>query len=440
MYRFDYSLIGRLPNLLRMNKGDVAKMLGTTTTSFSKWEKGDLPCESLVKICNTFRISLSHFLKVGSVPGRQGVASDYVIPANLWQPVEWHSEAAAKLFGSKGLTGISKQDAADKLGQASLSVFDRWATHSTSLRMGKLIEMLNEFQIDASLFFRDPNHPIPLPAWEVGNKHIAEIVAERMGKYRELERKNADKDETIRSLTVELERVKRENRSLRSKLGEGGQTTVRSGIASESAVAYKNPFGERGYVFHHALWEALPGMFEMTAIDFCKEIGLGISAFYNYQNVHTDVLLKACNLLRISVTHFFVPKSEPLVVQERTFYQMSPRVFVPIESRVERMKYLFGRYSAVGYTWEELQRLSGIGRDAFRSMYNGVGDKSRVLTLVDICTQFNIPPSIFFQDDNRKKPTYSQSVNERLMLNAISMEMEIEKLRAKLRDDKGKEK
>ena len=440
MYKFDCSLIGRLPNLLGMNKGDVVRMLGTSNISFLKWERGDLPCESMVRICNTFRISLCHFIKIGSAPSRQGVLSDYVVPVDVWQPVEWHSEASATLFGPGGLTGVSKQDAANRLGLAARTVFDWWAEHPTSLRMDKLIEMLNEFQIDASLFFRDPNHPIPLPAWEVGNKHIADILAKRMEGLREMERKNVDKEETIRALNAELERVKRENRALRSKQESGNSTPIRNGFAADSTVAYKSPFMERGYVFHRALWEALPKMFEMTAVDFCREIGLDKAAYFNYQNVHVEVLLKACNLLRISATHFFVPKSEPLVVQERTYYQMSSRVFVPIEGRMERMKYLFGRYSATGFTRDELHRHAGVGKDAFRAISEGVGEKFRVLTLADICTKFNIPPYIFFEDANRKTAAFSQSLNERLILNSIEMSKELERLRAEVRALKSKEK
>ena len=430
MYRFDCSLIGRLPGLMKKTIGEVAEMIGTNRQAFAKWTSGDIPCEALVRVCNTFRISLIHFIKVGSASSAKGVISDYVIPEGVWVPVEWHSEAAAKLFGPGGLTGIGKQEAVDRLGLSARNTFDRWALHPSSPRMEKLIQLLNEFQVDASLFFKDSNIPLPVPVW-VSNNHIATIMAERLESYKDLERKNMEKDGIIRSLNAEVERLRRENRALRLKEVKDPASSPRLGIFAESSAGYKSLLKERGYAFHSLLWEALPAMFEMTVSDFCSGIGLDRTSFYNQQNVHVDILIKACNLLRISATHFFVPKNEPLVVHERTYYQISSRIFVPIEGRMERMKFLFGRYSATGFTRDELHRHAGVGQDAFKAISEGIGEKFRVITLADICTKFNIPPYVFFEDGNRKKPVFSQTLNERLILNSVEMGRELEVLRKK---------
>ena len=103
---------------------------------------------------------------------------------------------------------------------------------------------------------------------------------------------------------------------------------------------------------------------------------------------------------------------------------------------MDNMKYLFGRYSATGFSTRDLNwqgiwhtRMSGMSKK---------GGTARVLTLCDICTTFNIPPYIFFKDENRKKAAYSQSLNERLILNSIEIEKELKTLRLEIKRLKNK--
>lgn len=436
MYKFDYLQISRLPLIMNATKAHIIEKMGTQPRTFQKWENGEMSCESLVKVCNTFRISLSHFLVVGNRTSLSSNPSDCIIPESEWKPVEWHNEAAGTLFGPGGMTGITNKEASRRLGFASPQVFSQWAASPAAMRVASLVSMLNEFQLDISLFFKDPNRPLPLPAWEEGNKHVSDILMDRMKGYRETERKLSEALSTISHLKMELERSRNEARALRAgnetRTGRGAA----SGMVSEAPAVYGSPFAGRGYAFHLSLWESLPDLFEMKATEFCEGIGMRLDSFYSLKNIHVDLLVKACNMLRISISHFFIPKNEPPVVQDRSYYQMSPRVFVPIENRMDRMKHMFGKHSVTGYTREELERLSGIYRDGFSGMCEGSGKRSRVLTLVDICTQFNIPPWLFFQDENRKKAIYAQSVNERLFLNAISLEEENETLKARLRGKK----
>lgn len=420
--------------MMGTTKAFIVEKLGTQQRTFRKWERGEMSCESLAKVCNTFRISLSHFLVVGDCPSRSAGSSDCIIPESEWKPVEWHSEAAGTLFGPGGMTGITNKEASQRLGFASPQIFAQWAASPAAMRVASLVSMLNEFQLDVSLFFKDSNRPLPLPAWEVGNKHISDILMDRMKGYRDMERKYSEALSTISHLKVELERSRNESRALRAGQAPRPRGEAVYGRASEPPVVYGIPAAERGYAFHSSLWESLPGLFEMKASDFCDGIGMRLDSFYSLKNVHVDLLVKACNMLRISISHFFVPKNEPPVVQDKLYYQMSPRVFVPIESRMDRLKHMFGKHSVTGYTREELGRVGGVYRDGFSGMCEGVGKRSRVLTLADICTQFSIPPWLFFHDENRKKAVYAQSANERLFLNAISLEEENEKLKARLKE------
>lgn len=416
MYHFNRKLIDRLPSLAGMTKVDFSRMCGASYRTYLKWTEGKMSCMALVSVCNRCRISLSSFLVLKENPEVSDVASDYIIPEELWKPVEWCHETAGQLFGTGGLTGITKSEAARKLGFGSYQIFDYWGKTPTALGVIDLLNLLNTFQIDASLFFRDPNSVIPLPAWEVGNKHIADIVAERMEGYRDLERKLAEKDREIRSLRTERDRLTRQNLLLQEKSKE---------------AAKSSPLAFRGYSFHSDLWERLPEMFAMERKDFCDAVGVNYYSFLSVKNIQVGALLKACNMLRISVSHFFVPKGETAAVHDKGYYAMSPRLFSPIESRLDRLKYLFGRYGATGFTRDDCAKAS-VGDKGLRTMISH-GEDSRVFTVCDICSSFNIPPYIFFSDENRKKAVYAESVNERLLLNSIEMMKEVESLRAEVK-------
>lgn len=425
-----------LPRLLGMTQGGLAKEIGITHVTLARWNKGEIPCSALVKLCNLYRISLSSFLVLKENPEVTRCKSDYVFSQGLWSDVEWNSLPMGTLFGSGGRTGVTRKEAAEHLGFSSGQIFDRWAGNPDSLRVNDLLGVLNEYRIDASLFFKDVNVPIPLPAWETGEKHIADIVSERMKNYKDLEVALSEAVSENRSLRLANERLTRENLLLRERKEPGKTAASVSGLVKESSVSYGNPFGGRGYVFHLELWEKMHEIADMTKEEFCKAAGIDYRNSYTWKNVTVDTVVRVCNMLHISISHFFLPKSEVPVVHDAGYYVVSPRLFSPIEDKMDNMKYLFGRYSATGFSTRDLNwqgiwhtRMSGMSRK---------GGTARVLTLCDICTTFNIPPYVFFKDENRKKAAYSQSLNERLILNSIEIEKELKALRLEIKKLKNK--
>lgn len=421
MYYFNSNLIARLPYLLKMKKTELYALLGTRNETFGKWTRGDMTADSLVKVANTLRISIADFLVVTERPEEFPLKSDYVFNPQDWTPVEWHPECIAGIFGENGLTGVSKTEAARKLGLSSYQRFDYWASSPSPLRMADLVNMMNAYQLDATLFFHDSNKPIRLPVWEEGGKHLAEIANARMEKSREMERKVVELDRNIRALTARNDRLAKENRLLQEKLD-----------SQPSSASSRMPWVQAGYAFHEKLWESLPDIFGMQKQEFCELAGIGKSSYSLSRNVRVDVLVRVCNLLRMSIMHFFPSKSDILVVHDRSYYEMSERLFVPIEDRMDNMKYLFGRYSVIGSSSDDLARQCGVKPRGFKSMTEN-GDRSRVLTLVDVCTQFGIHPSAFFKDDNRKRPSFAESRNRVLLDNAMEMMREIDELRETVR-------
>lgn len=423
MYFLNCRLIASLPSLMGTTVKDVIEELGVHRATFTKWSKGEISCSSLVQLCNTYRISVSSFIVLKENQELLGRFSDYTIPSDKWSKVEWHNEKLGTLFGPGGLTGKTKTEGAKKLGFASYQIFDHWSKAESSIRVKDFLNLLNTFQIDASLFFTDSNNPIPLPAWEVGNKHVVDIIADRLEGYRELERKLLEKEQEIRALRTSNERLKKENIQLREI--QKGSPVVSSdySLVAEPYARYGASVFRKGYEFHAHLWEKLPDLLGMTHKDFHQAVGLNNTGVYANKNILVDVLITACNLFHISITHFFIPKGEVAVVYDKDYYVISSRNFTPVESRMERMKYLFGRYSVIGVSREDLKKQK-VGPARFTSMAdrNGVG---RVLTLCDICSTFNISPMVFFKDENRRKANYAESRNELLLINAIQMAKEI---------------
>lgn len=436
MYYFNYRLMESLPGLLGTTKGGLAKEIGITHVTLARWNKGEIPCSALAKLCNLYRISLSSFLVIRENPEVTKCKPDYVFSQGLWSDVEWDSFPIGTLFGPGSRTGVTRKEAAEHLGFSSGQIFDRWASTPDSLRINDFLRVLNEYKIDASLFFKDTNAPIALPAWKIGEKHIADIVSERMKNYKELEVALSEAVSENRSLRLTNERLARENRLLRERKEIGKSASSASGLVRESSISYGNPFEDRGYVFHMDLWEKMYEIADMTKEEFCKAIGIDYRNSYTWKNVTIDTVVRACNMFHVSISHFFLPKSEVPVVHDAGYYIISPRLFIPIEDNMDNMKYLFGRYSATGFSTRDLNwqgiwhtRMSGMSKK---------GGTARVLTLCDICTTFNIPPYIFFKDENRKKAAYSQSLNERLILNSIEIEKELKALRLEIKRLKNK--
>ena len=431
MYYFNYRLIGKLPELLGMGKKDFASSVGTTFVTFKRWTEGEITCLCLVNLCNRLHIPLSHFFMLEENADLKSRCADYITPEEYWQPVQWNNGIPATLFGSGGTLGVSKTDAASRLGFSSYQIFDQWAGSPSAAKVKDVLNLINTYRLDASLFFDDPNSILPAPLWEMDGQRITNILKERIDGYRSMERRFRNKERELVSMRVEAERLKREVALLRQGMDGGKAEPASRGMVSEPGTAY-SPFQRRGYVFHLELWKKLPELLDMSHREFCRSIGIGDSHASTFDNVLLRVLAAACNLYRISISHFFLPKGEVAVVHDLGYYQVSPRLFKPVQLHMERMKFLFGKDSCTGFSVGDMKDSGIAGRMAF-SGYTKEDSTARVITLCDICSQFSLPPWIFFDDGNRRKAVYSQSQNERLLLNAIKTSEENRLLKQQVR-------
>lgn len=435
MYHLNRNLIERIPKLLRITRRELCQQLGVEYRQFNRWTEGKyMSVDMLVALSNFTRISLAEFLVVSENPVQRSSAESYTTPADRWVPVSWRREALLELFGSNGTLGLSKVYVAKKLGIANYQDLDRWATTDAKVDVFVIIRALNEFHIDATQFFCDSNGSIPVPIWEIEKPEMAEIIVDKLEQLRSAEIGKRASDRRVSEYKVENERLKKEIESLKRQLNAG---SAAPGLLKEPSTAYR-PFGGKvEWTFNKALWQALPDMFELTKSDFCSRFGYAqMSDYYTTDNVRISILLGVCNELRLSVSHFFIRKGTTPVIHDRAFYQMSRTVFQPIASRMDALNYLFGRWSVFGYSTQEFNQRTGL---YYRSLKSTSDDeRSRVLTLSDICSEFNLSPMLFFDDPNRKDDHPILNRYEQLILNAIDMRREIEKLRATVKRLKGK--
>ena len=436
MYYLNSKLIDKLPELLGIGRTEFARVMGVMHSTYLRWADGGISCHDLVRICNEFHISLTHFLTLEETPTVKARREDYVVPEDKWEPVKWNHGVAATLFGVKGLLGIPKKDASSMLGFNSYQIFDQWAKSPAAARARDVLNLINTFHLDASQFFSEPNSVLPIPAWDLENKHVVRMVREQLENHQSMTRQIAAKEKEIASLRTDKERLNRELMLLRNNMADRREGSASQGILREPGTAY-SPFQRRGYVFHKELWLNLYKMLGMGYTAFCDAVGICSVSSAPFENASVSALVNACNLYRISISHFFLSQDEPAPVHDLGYYQMSSRLFKPVESHTERLKFLFNKNSVTGFTIEDVVRSGVAGRRGFEN-YRKADGTLRVLTLCDICTRFNLPPWIFFDDDNRRKAVYSQSQNERLLLNAIKLSEENKALKSKIRRLKAK--
>ena len=425
MYYFNFNLLRELPDILGMTQRDFASKAGLSISTYSAWKNGTWPdvCR-FVGVLNVYHISMAEFLTIEESPVVKKNKADYVIPEDQWVPIVFKQENVKFVAGEGSPSGIlTYKAAAKKIGIGGTFALYRWMNGEAKMTMASLLAVINNVDIPVTLLIEDKNRNIPVifekddSVWK--SAQVTNVALQK-------------RDARISELREEIASLKKENRNLQYATPE--RKAAMEGVA-EPYVAY-SPM-TRGYVFHKDLWFSLPGLYNKSDRDYCAEIGLEYSGFRRRTNPSVDEVIKVCNHLHISVAHLFPPKSEPLDVYDRFYYEIPSTKFVSVESRTENLKYLFVRCGRFGYTKEELKAATGVTSYMLKEYSTEGGSCPRAITLADICTRFNVSPLIFIYDNNKNyHPNHSVSYTETLVLNCIEMSKEIERLRKRIKSMK----
>lgn len=409
------NLFKALPKLLGIKHKDFKECIGVPSPTYRRWLKEGISSMALLTdMLNRLHLSFADFIITDRYPLAVQSKEAYLIPDSIWTPIEWMPQKIATLYGENSSTGVlTKTALSNKLNMSDYKRLDRWMTGETPLSVNDFLHVINTLQIDARVFIADSNKVIARPVFDWEKNIASERVKELEDEVKKLSFELGVRNKEILKLDKELKSVYKKRES-----GEGSpETHVRLGVLAESRVAY--PEFKRGYAFHNELWKSLPNIFGVTARSLCMELGLQ-KIIFTRDDVKIDTVIKVCNHLRISFMHLIRPLNEPPVVKDKGCYIISPSMFKPIENHLYNLHHVF-KEKTFGLPNDKL-RSFGVRWGGKRSLMKEYGKRSMMVTLANICTEFNIPPSIFIHDpNNRKRDAYSVSRNETLMNNCIRM-------------------
>lgn len=420
MYHFNIKLVAELSKIMKVSAENLSTGAGFNRTALYDWaDNPNMSVSNFVQFLNKYRLSMADFLILQEEVPVSKNKETYVAPIELWEPITWKPSRLLDVLQQGNDANITTFKAlARELGMSSGQVVSRWVKHEKSMRMPTFIDILNKLHVDAKEFITDRNKVIGMPEWEpVAHKTESRLKAV-INHSAEMERQIKEKDCLIAELQQRIKELKKENATLK--------TMVKSAAVAEQDVAY-SPWRRKGYVFHSELWHKLPELFEMRKTDFCQLIGLHGSTF-SRDNVSISCLVRACNELRISVSHFFPREGETKVVWSRGYYEISKNIFQPIEDRTEDLLVILNN-RLFGFNKSMYTQATGMDWSTINNFSSGNTGMSRMaVTLADICNKLGLSVGVFLYDPNSHKRSDSFSaLNETMALNCVELYKELQK-------------
>lgn len=206
-FSFNVELISCLPNVLDLSVAEIARRCDFKQPTLRMYinRDRDIPVQTLMSLCNTFRIPTHYFFYD---------CGTYIIPPRelatveeaLWRPVTWDTQPVELLFGdSPG--HIFWKDVANTMGVTDQKPRARFAL-KTRFPVTDFLRVCNTYDISPYTFIKDPNFiPTqhkrnrrgivvpPAPATPDANRQIFADIAE-------LQRQISFLTETVADLTA----------------------------------------------------------------------------------------------------------------------------------------------------------------------------------------------------------------------------------------------
>lgn len=434
MYHINWALIEKIPHVFDVSLRKWAAVVGKTIPSVKAWgtDKG-ISVYDLVLTCNWLHISIAEFISIEKEPVIKK-KHEYLISQESFQEIKFHNEMIGEIYGNGGILGISKTQFANQVGVATVYV-DKWVRDPKQIRLSRFIKMMNVFELNIRQFIEDPNKVIQFSVWDIDksspkfNRMIEHLSLENKNYQEEnekLKKISERKEKIIVSMSSSIERLREENENHKKIIEKINLTDDHSfsGILAEGDVSYLRGFAK--YKFHYELLRMLPDIFGIKRVKFARMFSLGQDFLYKDKyNIYVDKLISICNYLHISFSHFFVRDWDEFVIKERRFYEIPENRFVPIKSKFGNLKFVFGKHSIFDIPIEEVDAINSYS--AYNAWAKEDGSSTfKIMTLISVCNDFNIYPSVFIEDENRKNiQYYPTSKNEALILNCIDLKRKV---------------
>lgn len=419
MYYFNVKLISELSRIMGNSLEDLSANAGFCRSRLYGWIRNpNMQVSEFVLFLNKYRFSMADFLVTQEDVPVSKNKDRYVTPIEIWHPIEWNPSRLLDVLKKNDANINSLDGLARELGVSSGRVVSKWIKKEDTMKMCTLLDILNKLHVDAKELITDRNKVIELPEWEpMACKTEARL--ESVFKHSaDMERQIKEKDRLIADLQQKIKDLRKEVSTLK--------TMVRSSAVAEQNMLY-SPWKRKGYVFHSELWHKLPELFGMTKSDFCKLVGQHGTTFLR-DNVSISSLVRACNELRISVSHFFPREGEAKVVWDRGYYEISKNIFQPIEDRTEDLMIIL-KNKLFGINKSMYTKATGLSFYTIESFSSDkTGTANMAVTLADICNKLGLSVGVFLYDPNEYKRSESFSaLNETMALNCVELYKELQK-------------
>ena len=170
------------------------------------------------------------------------------------------------------------------------------------------------------------------------------------------------------------------------------------------------------YHFNELLFRNLPSLLGMT------QIGLSLEVF---RNRHTYIqrlgqidrllvedLIKVCNSLHISISHFITTSSDLTYIRDRSIYVTDASSFSPVSFDKQKLTRMYGKRSlSGGMTRDAVAAEIGISPSMFSNWINQKECTMKLSVLVRMCNRFGVNMGEFISDPNIPLPL-NDSVSE----------------------------
>lgn len=129
--------------------------------TYRRWVgKGDMPLSNLVDVCNTMKISISHFITTERNLFIE-TKDNLLIPEDKFIPIELRLDFLSDLFGRNKALDISNREVASTMG-VSIPTYLTWTAegNDTKIWLSAFLQLCNHYRLNAGEFVTDINKPI----------------------------------------------------------------------------------------------------------------------------------------------------------------------------------------------------------------------------------------------------------------------------------------
>lgn len=163
------------------------------------------------------------------------------------------------------------------------------------------------------------------------------------------------------------------------------------------------------YHFNELLFRNLPSLLGMT------QIGLSLKVFGNrhtyiqrlglMDRLLVEDLVKVCNSLHISISHFITLSPDLTYIRDRSIYVTDDSSFIPVRFDKQKLTRMYGKRSlSGGMTRNAVAAEIGVSASMFNNWINQEECTMKLSVMIRMCNRFGVNMGEFISDPNLPLP------------------------------------